>query len=140
MTSEARYTEYSEESDYDHQEDCRESKKSDNTTEPMMPEISLSSIISSLNFQDFTFTISDALRYSVLVLGVLIVLLYLFPNHIVLLLLSLVLIVILIIGVALKRITGFASIPQTDLKFMKNKPINKEKLQKLRAALGHLKK
>lgn len=117
---------FSEEEVYDEQ--------SSSFQQTEVPHVSLSSILKALTLKDITLTFGDVLKYAAVSLTVLIVLLYLFPNYLILLLLSMVLIVILIIGLVLRRI-DIKTIPQSELQNIRNKPINKEKLQKLRNLL-----
>lgn len=104
-------------------------------TSQMLP-ISLGQILASLASFKTTISFNDALKYTVVTLSVLIVILYLFPSHIVLILLLAVLIVILIIGLVIKRenCQNFA-IRTAREKLIVNKPINSEKLRKLRESI-----
>nr|DBA13082.1 TPA: hypothetical protein [Oryctes rhinoceros nudivirus] len=104
-------------------------------TSQMLP-ISLGQILASLASFKTTISFNDALKYTVVTLSVLIVILYLFPSHIVLILLLAVLIVILIIGLVIKREScqNFA-IRTASEKLIVNKPINSEKLRKLRESI-----
>lgn len=107
-----------------------------NALNSQLPSISLGQILASLTSFETTISFNDALKYTVVTLSVLIVILYLFPSHIVLILLLAVLIVILIIGLIIKRgsYQSFA-IRTASEKLIVNKPINSEKLRKLRESI-----
>lgn len=92
-----------------------------------LPEISLSSILQALPLYDITLSVTDILKYSGITLGILIIVLYLFPSNIVIILLLMLLIVLLVISVIIKRANNT---PKTNLG---NLPINSERLQEIRA-------
>lgn len=92
-------------------------------------DVSLSSILGNLICKTFPLSIMDTLRISGIALGVIIMLLYLFPQQIVLVVLLLVLIMIFILGLIVK------SISQTSNDISGVNPISSVKLDKLRARL-----
>lgn len=95
------------------------------------PTPTISSIIGNLALQTVSLSIEDVLRYSIFSLSVLVVVLYLFPNYILMILLCMVLIVLILASISIKHIDT----SNTPKPSFQKKPINLEKLEKLRAHL-----
>lgn len=85
-------------------------------------------LVKSLILSDCTFTVEDILKYAILMVGVFIVMLYVFPLQIILILLLLLLIVM-----TLTRVTLLSS-KKSDQQYM-NTPIDHNKLEELRAKI-----
>lgn len=114
-------------SSYSFSETDSESNECSNTDDA--PDISLSSILKALPLYEVTFSIADILKYSVLVLGILIILLYLFPGSIVMILLLMLLIVTLLIALLIKRANNSPNYK------LGESTINSERLQNIRDRL-----
>lgn len=95
------------------------------------PDLTFDSFLKMLNIQTLTLSLTSVLKYAMLTVGFLILALYLFPGQIVLVLLLLVLIVLLIARVILKKFES-----KTHSRVIATKPINIEKLQRLRERLA----
>lgn len=89
---------------------------------------SFATLIKSLILTDCTFSVGDILKYAILLIGIFVVMLYIFPLQVILVLLLLLLIVMTLLRVAL------VSSKKAEQQYM-HTPINTSKLEEIRAKL-----
>jgi ABC-type multidrug transport system fused ATPase/permease subunit len=86
------------------------------------PTMSFHTILKSLTFTEFSFTFNDIIRYSICALVAFMVLMYVFPQNLLLLFLLLVLMILIVVYIAVCR----------KIYKIQYKPINRQKLDALR--------
>lgn len=106
-------------------------------TEHEIKSISMSSILQSLSLQNVSLNVNDLTRYTMIVSITFALMIYIFPQHLLFILLCLVFIVLAFASLVFKLLTNIRNEP--DDTAIRKKPINLAKLQQLRESLNKTK-